>query len=346
MFLAGYTPDRAAPEGAWKTLGTTIVRYDNWSKEPKKIWEIPTIFEWKNAVNKRVTPASMSHAGELFFVIDGITAVISVHNKATGDKIATVSPGPEVGGFSGWIDIPYGMNSMQRKDGEYLIIAEEDGRAKNMLYRFRNPPSAATAPSSSAIALAAQTEEPEHGGLPKAQTPSARPPQLIRVSLNSPADEKLVFEEDFESGSTEIPKVRVVDMPSPALVHGGEKVGVLEKIHQLRPILGRRPIPPGSQHVVIRYDRLFLEAVPPEVRHHFTRQYVIFNSSPEERHGESQRFYFSNSKVGVWDEIRIEIPIPEEAQDILNIEIANLTGEGSEGYSNPVFIDNLSIYFE
>ena len=42
-----------------------------------------------------------------------------------------------VGGNAGWQDMPYAVQALKRKDGEYLILVEEDWRGKNLLYRWR-----------------------------------------------------------------------------------------------------------------------------------------------------------------------------------------------------------------
>jgi hypothetical protein len=35
--------------------------------------------------------------------------------------------------------MPYAMDAMKRKDGEYLVLVEADWRGKNLLYRWRPP---------------------------------------------------------------------------------------------------------------------------------------------------------------------------------------------------------------
>jgi hypothetical protein len=48
-----------------------------------------------------------------------------------------IKPGPEVGGASGWVDMSHGLVAMQRRDGTYLVIVEENYRAKNLVYQWR-----------------------------------------------------------------------------------------------------------------------------------------------------------------------------------------------------------------
>jgi hypothetical protein len=44
-----------------------------------------------------------------------------------------------VGDQQGWEDMPYAVQALRRRDGEYLVLVEEDARAKNLLYRWRPP---------------------------------------------------------------------------------------------------------------------------------------------------------------------------------------------------------------
>ena len=53
------------------------------------------------------------------------------------DMSGSFVPGPEVGGNAGWLDMPYAMDATRRKDGEYLLLVEEDWRGKNLLYRWK-----------------------------------------------------------------------------------------------------------------------------------------------------------------------------------------------------------------
>ena len=39
--------------------------------------------------------------------------------------------------------MPYSVQALKRKDGEYLVLVEEDFRGKNLLYRWRPDASAA-----------------------------------------------------------------------------------------------------------------------------------------------------------------------------------------------------------
>jgi len=45
-----------------------------------------------------------------------------------------MAPGPEVGNTSGWVDMTHGLRAFRRTDGSYVVVVEEDARAKNLVY--------------------------------------------------------------------------------------------------------------------------------------------------------------------------------------------------------------------
>lgn len=64
---------------------------------------------------------------------------IWVNRLSDGQELGVFDPGPTVGGVenTGWIDIFTGITAHKRRDGEYLIFVEDDGRAKVLVYRWR-----------------------------------------------------------------------------------------------------------------------------------------------------------------------------------------------------------------
>ena len=66
---------------------------------------------------------------------DGGKQYTHVLSVTDGRYVGSLSPGPEVGGNAGWQDMPYPIQALKRKDGEYLVLVEEDWRGKNLLYR-------------------------------------------------------------------------------------------------------------------------------------------------------------------------------------------------------------------
>jgi len=138
MFITGYTPRKG--EKSWGLVGSVLCRYDDWSKgnrKPKYEIDMPTDDEGLH-------PKSLDVAGEyVFFAMvkptKGRPAMVHVFRASDGSRVGAMYPGPEVGGVSGWVDTVCGLRAFRRSSGEYLVLVEEDWRAKNILYRWTPP---------------------------------------------------------------------------------------------------------------------------------------------------------------------------------------------------------------
>jgi hypothetical protein len=136
MFVSGYAPGK--PEKAWGLIGSVMARFDGWSKgnrSPKWTIDLPRDDE-------QLHPKAFDAAGDYVFAAmvkstGGKPAMVHVFKAADGSRVGAMWPGPEVGGASGWVDIPYGVRAFKRSNGEYLVLVEEDWRAKNLLYRWK-----------------------------------------------------------------------------------------------------------------------------------------------------------------------------------------------------------------
>jgi hypothetical protein len=135
MYLSGFTGDHPAIGDDNGVVGSEIARFDNWSqgnRTPRYRIVIP-----HDTTGKReVSTAAMSVAGEYVFAVTMKTAEVYVYNIATGTQVQKLKPGPEVGGESGWIDIPYGIRAFRRSKGEHLVFVEEDWKGKVIVYRL------------------------------------------------------------------------------------------------------------------------------------------------------------------------------------------------------------------
>ncbi len=136
LYISGYTKDK--PAKSWGLIGSVMARYDNWvAGKAKKRWEIDMPTD-----DEGLHPKSFDVAGDYVFTVQckptqGKPAMVSVFQADTGKLLGVMVPGEEVGGNSGWVDITHGIRAFKRKNGEYLIIVEEDWRGKNLLYRWR-----------------------------------------------------------------------------------------------------------------------------------------------------------------------------------------------------------------
>ncbi|MGO8925883.1 MAG: hypothetical protein ACLQU3_03160 [Limisphaerales bacterium] len=135
MYLSGYSKAFANKKGNWKTVGKVVCRYDAWSAEKTKRWELKPPFDEAQEGSKTYgTPVAMSIAGDYLFIAYLKTAEVRVYEAATVRYCGTLRPGKDL---SGWLDIPYAVRAHKRADGEYLVFVEEDAKAKIIMYRWR-----------------------------------------------------------------------------------------------------------------------------------------------------------------------------------------------------------------
>jgi hypothetical protein len=135
MYLSGYSADQANTKGNWKTIGKVLCRYDHWSTQPAKKWEVhPPFEEEQERAANYGTPVAMRVEGDYVFIVYLKTAEVRVLSAETGEYVGTMRPGKDM---SGWVDIPYGINVHRRANGEYIVLVEEDWKAKGTIYRWR-----------------------------------------------------------------------------------------------------------------------------------------------------------------------------------------------------------------
>jgi len=131
MYLAGYTNDRPKIGQEYGTVGSVIARYDNWSTSKLLRYQIPVPYD----INANLYTKAMDVAGNRIFTVTMQNPVVTMWDATTGEELMQMTPGKEVNGQSGWVDIPYGLRAFQRSNGEYLVFVEEDWKAKIIVYR-------------------------------------------------------------------------------------------------------------------------------------------------------------------------------------------------------------------
>jgi hypothetical protein len=149
MFLGGTVEGEKTHH--WKSMGNHVCRYDQWSTGNRTAaWHVICNFQ----PGGNCEPLSFDVAGDHVFValaergkVGGDREVsrghIDVYESKTGAPVGFIEPPSDWG--VGWMDAVECLSVFRRKNGEYLIIQEDDGRSKNLLYRW-NP--AATSGSS------------------------------------------------------------------------------------------------------------------------------------------------------------------------------------------------------
>lgn len=90
---------------------------------------------------KPLTPEGFAIAGDyLFFGMvkpdEGLQRTYAMDAK-TGEVVGYFVPDETLGRNAGWQDMPFSVDAIQRKDGSYLVMVEEDWRGKNIIYRWR-----------------------------------------------------------------------------------------------------------------------------------------------------------------------------------------------------------------
>lgn len=138
LYMAGYSTDVPIHDGHnLKLIGTAMACYPNWSKGNRTAKWVNTLFDASGRANR--FPTSMRVAGEFVFIgYDGgpyspDSGFLRVFRASDGGYVGRLWAGTNA---SGRIDVAYGVSAMKRKNGEYLVLAEEDWYARQMLYRW------------------------------------------------------------------------------------------------------------------------------------------------------------------------------------------------------------------
>ncbi len=132
MYLAGASAEYPWDNRYWNSTGKLIARYDHWSTTPVLRYQIP-VDSWGP---KAVATGGITQEGDYLFVVESTEAIVRVYEANTGAPVGEIRPGPEVGGTSGWVDVPMPITAYRRANGEYLVFVEEDAMGKVIMYRW------------------------------------------------------------------------------------------------------------------------------------------------------------------------------------------------------------------
>lgn len=144
MYLTGATARRPYDETQWDSIGRVVARFDGWStgaRKPRYVLELETL----PGARPKQGIEGIAVAGDYLFLVEAEKGHVRVLDNRSGAQIGVMTPGPEVGRDSGWVDVPMGITAFRRPDGEYIVLVEEDARGKNMMYRWRPTGTAAAA---------------------------------------------------------------------------------------------------------------------------------------------------------------------------------------------------------
>lgn len=141
LYLFGYLRREAID--SWGVVGRTARRYDGWRSGKRTL-------TWSKALpmtpdaegkGKPLSAESVAVVGDYLFVgmckPQDNRQYLHIFAASDAGYVGSFWPGDSVGGQAGWLDMPYAIQGLKRRDGEYLLLVEEDFRGKNLLYRWR-----------------------------------------------------------------------------------------------------------------------------------------------------------------------------------------------------------------
>ncbi len=148
MYVGGFKPGETDKNG-WMQVGRVLARYDNWFTNPTLIWHndsLPFYHHNTLPVGGRIAADDIFVAGDYVFIDYGIfntpnpesntPAPYNIYNVSDGKFVGEIFAGPEVHNQSSWHDLTVSYDVMQRSNKEYIIISEENWKAKNLIYRW------------------------------------------------------------------------------------------------------------------------------------------------------------------------------------------------------------------
>jgi len=145
MVLGGITSEHKNQH--WKTMGPVLARYDRWTAggaTSAPTWQIVLPYLPGVRGHESWEPMSFDVAGDYIFV--AYTAGSRAHQigwgrvevvrAADGHSVGHFEPPPDIG-MIGIQDIRECVRAHRRANGEYIVMIEDDMKAKIVMYRWR-----------------------------------------------------------------------------------------------------------------------------------------------------------------------------------------------------------------
>jgi hypothetical protein len=117
-----------------------IIRYDNWDKGNRAAkWTINVPYD--PDPNNTWSPVSFSKGGKFIYVDFNTPHYTVIYNAQNGEYVGEFTPGANVGGLPnvGNDDEWQSTRAFRRKNGEEILLHEEDYQAKQLMYRWTPP---------------------------------------------------------------------------------------------------------------------------------------------------------------------------------------------------------------
>lgn len=148
MLVGGFFPGDEDQTG-WKHVGKRMAKFKNWNNNPTLVWShhFTTWYHMDDGVGKRIVNGNIHHAGEYVFV-DWVNynykgddrlnrpGLIDVFRLDDGSPVGEIYADTVVNNQSSWHDLLISFHVMQRANGEYLILSEENWKSKVLLWRW------------------------------------------------------------------------------------------------------------------------------------------------------------------------------------------------------------------
>ena len=136
LYLGGTTVNYPGVH-PWRAMGRAIHRYDNWSTGNRTA-QSELVVPYEVASNTETVSFDVEK-DYIFTVVDADRSPVFPRGQVNIFKVSNNSPVGHINApwaHVGYPDIVQCIDVYKRQNGEYIIIQEEDGRNKNLMYRW------------------------------------------------------------------------------------------------------------------------------------------------------------------------------------------------------------------
>jgi hypothetical protein len=129
----------------WKPMGPVLCCYDHWNTaQQKPRWQIILPYETGSRGHESAEPISFDVAGDFIFVAytrglksEGLKwAFVKIYHLADGSFVGNLSCENELGEI-GLLDLVESVRAAKRASGDYVVLLEDDAKAKMVMFRWR-----------------------------------------------------------------------------------------------------------------------------------------------------------------------------------------------------------------
>jgi sugar lactone lactonase YvrE len=129
----------------WKPMGPVLCCYDGWNTDRQKLrWQRVLPYETGAKGHESAEPISFDVAGDYLFVaytrglkVDKLkSAFVKAYRLSDGTFVGNLSSEKEFG-ETGLLDLVQSVSAIRRANGEYVVLLEDDAKAKIVMFRWR-----------------------------------------------------------------------------------------------------------------------------------------------------------------------------------------------------------------